>query len=127
MRSSRPGGLAQLSAGLWLSATELETWGLLRAVQSLSPNVFFERFVEAPFPVRGHQANSSAPVPVEPKSLEFERRTIALAPISRLCVEPYGSFLHACTDRNSTGNGRAADRTSGDTASDTRQSNGAAA
>jgi hypothetical protein len=57
MRSSRPGGLAQLSAGLWLSATELETWGLLRAVQSLSPNVFFERFP-------ANQANSSAPAGV---------------------------------------------------------------
>jgi hypothetical protein len=28
-----------------LSATELETWGLLHAVQSLSPGIFFERFV----------------------------------------------------------------------------------
>ena len=65
-------------------------------------------------------------VPVEPKSFDFERRTIALAPISRLCVEPHGSSSHASTDRNSTGNGRAACRTSGDTASDTRQSNGAA-
>jgi hypothetical protein len=61
MRPSRPGGLAQLSAGLWLSATELETWGLLRAVQSLSQGIFFDRFVEAAFPVYGHQANSSAP------------------------------------------------------------------
>jgi hypothetical protein len=74
----------------------------------------------------GYRQPMAAHVPVEPKSLDFERRTIALAPISRLCVEPHGSSSHACTDRNGTGNGRTADRTTGDTASDTRQSNGAA-
>jgi pyruvate dehydrogenase (quinone) len=56
-------------------------------------------------------------------------------PISRLCVEPHASssntnqlpevrdwIASAGTDRDSTGNGHA-DRTSGDTAADTRQSN----